>query len=270
MPVWARRRAPAGDRAVGAAPHLRPLRLVLVPGARVEDADLLIQNLIQLGEELDHLLIGIAMIDRHVVPRAVAQRPPDDRNAILRKHVTAVLQMREVAQLERKVVQVGVLAPHEVDGVVIGVAAHEHEDVLDPVRDAEAEDALIEIRDRVDVRHHEGDVAELERRDAGHGLAGREIAPFREQLDLRALDVLEGEKPGHAWNIVAALFALDALRVRKRLISAKSDCGVTWNASLAQRGRSPRLSCSTSWPTLVVSSARSFSRAATTRPVTLV
>src|SRR5262245_62489168 len=57
VPVGARRRPPACDRAVGAAPHLGPLRLVLVPRARVEDADLLIQNLIELGDELDHLPI---------------------------------------------------------------------------------------------------------------------------------------------------------------------------------------------------------------------
>src|SRR6266568_5551402 len=105
MPVGARRRTPTGDRAVGAAPHLWSLRLVLVPGARIEDADLLIQNLVKLGEELDHLLIGIAVIDRYVVPGAVPQRPPDDRDAALRKHVAAILQMREVAQLEREVVQ---------------------------------------------------------------------------------------------------------------------------------------------------------------------
>ncbi len=98
-------------RAVGAGPNFRPLRLVLVPGARIEDADLLVQNLVELGEELDHLLVGIAMIDRHVVPGAVPQRSPDDRDAVLRKHVAAVLQVREVAQLERKVMQVGVSCP---------------------------------------------------------------------------------------------------------------------------------------------------------------
>src|SRR5215470_2089316 len=141
VPVGAWRRAPAGDRAVGAAPHLRALWLVLVPGARIEDADLLIQNLIKLGEELDHLLIGIAMIDRYVVAGAVAQRPPDDRDAVLRKHVAAVLQVREVAQLEREMMHVRILAPDEIHHVVVRVAAHEHEDVLDPVGNAKAEDA---------------------------------------------------------------------------------------------------------------------------------
>src|SRR6266511_4240995 len=52
--------------------------------------------------------------------------------------------------------------------------------------------------------------------------------------------------------------------------SLKSEPGATSKASLAQRGSPAFLSCSTSWPTLLVSSARSFSRAATTSPVTCV
>ena len=134
------------------------------------------------------------MVDRDVVSGAVPQRSPDDRDAVLRKHVAAVLQMREVAQLERDVVHVGALALDEVHRVVVGIAAHEHEDVLDPVGHAEAEDALVEIRDRLHVRHHEGDVAELERRDAADRLVRRQELPVRDQLDGGALDVLEGER----------------------------------------------------------------------------
>src|SRR5262249_36847496 len=52
--------------------------------------------------------------------------------------------------------------------------------------------------------------------------------------------------------------------------SERSEPGATWNASFAQRGSAPFLSCTTSWPTLEASSARSFSRAASTRPVTRV
>ena len=52
--------------------------------------------------------------------------------------------------------------------------------------------------------------------------------------------------------------------------SLKSESGATWKASLAQRGSSAFLSCSTSWPTLLASSARPFSRAATMSPVTWV
>src|SRR6202011_5529278 len=52
--------------------------------------------------------------------------------------------------------------------------------------------------------------------------------------------------------------------------SLKSECGATSKASLAQRGSDPLLRTMTSWPTLVASSARSLSRAASTSPVTCV
>src|SRR5262249_53726837 len=56
----------------------------------------------------------------------------------------------------------------------------------------------------------------------------------------------------------------------ERASSLKSEPGATSKASFAQRGSSPFLSCTTSWPSLVASRARPFSRAATTRPVTCV
>ena len=42
---------------------------------------------IELAEQLDDLVIGIAMIDRDVVARAVAHRAPRDRNALPREQV---------------------------------------------------------------------------------------------------------------------------------------------------------------------------------------
>src|SRR5207248_7136759 len=103
-------RAPAGDCAVILAPDLGPLRTVRVPGTRIEEAELLVQDLIELGEELDHVLVGIAMIDRHVVSGAVPQRSPDDRDAVLRKHVATVLYREEVADLEGDMVHPRTLA----------------------------------------------------------------------------------------------------------------------------------------------------------------
>src|SRR5262245_54668682 len=133
------RRAPAGNRAVILAPDLRPLRTVRVPGTRIEEAELLVQDLIELGEELDHVLIRIAMIDRHVVSGTVAQRSPDDRDAVLREHVAAVLDRGEIADLEGDVVHPRALAAQEVHGVMVGIAAHEHEEVAVPVRYLEAQ-----------------------------------------------------------------------------------------------------------------------------------
>jgi len=66
-----------------------------------------------------------------------------------------------------------------------------------------------------------------------------------------ALDVLEGEELGHARNVVAALLVPDACAVRNRLISPKSDCGVTWKASWRSALARRRLSCSTNCPTLL-------------------
>src|SRR5262249_36937774 len=128
MPVLARRRTPAGNAAVRPRPDLRTLRLILVPRARIEEAKVLVQKLVELGKELDHLSVRIAVIDRDVVSGAVPQRTPDDRYPVERKYVAAVLQMREVAELKREVVHHGALALHEIHGVVVGIAAHEHED----------------------------------------------------------------------------------------------------------------------------------------------
>src|SRR3984893_15356329 len=55
-----------------------------------------------------------------------------------------------------------------------------------------------------------------------------------------------------------------------RASALKSECGATSKASLAQRGSDPLLRAMANWPTLVASSARSFSRTASTSPVTCV
>src|SRR5262249_12712317 len=59
------------------SPHLRPLRPVLVPGARVEIAERLVLHLVHLAEELDPHLVGVAVIDRDVVADDVAAGAPD-------------------------------------------------------------------------------------------------------------------------------------------------------------------------------------------------
>src|SRR5437879_3250225 len=84
-------RTPAGDGAVFAAPDLWPLRTVRMPRPWIEIAELLIQDLIELGKEFDHVLIRVAMIDRDVVSGAMAQWPPNDRDLVMREHIAAVL-----------------------------------------------------------------------------------------------------------------------------------------------------------------------------------
>src|SRR4051812_13065323 len=139
------RRAPAGDRAVFPAPYLWSLRTVRMPGTRIEKAEFLVQHLVELGKELDHVLVGIAVVDRDIVSGAVAQRSPDDRDAVMREHIATLLDRREVAHLEGDMVHLGALAADEVHGVVVRVAAHEYEKVTVPVRDLEAQHALIEL-----------------------------------------------------------------------------------------------------------------------------
>src|SRR6476619_4176915 len=192
------RRAPAGDRAVFPAPYLWSLRTVRMPGARGEKAELLVQHLVELGKELDHVLVGIAVVDRDIVSGAVAQRSPDDRDAVMREHIATLLDRREVAHLEGDMVYLGALAADEVHGVVVRVAAHEHEEIPVPVRHLEAEYALIEIAGLLHVGNDEGAVAELYRADAHNLLVGGEVIPLGEHLDGSPLVVLEGQQLGRA------------------------------------------------------------------------
>src|SRR5579872_3089391 len=68
-------------------PGLRPLRRILVPRPRLEIAEFFIDHLIEFAEELDDLIVRIAMISGDVVPGAVAQRPPDDWDFLLSEQI---------------------------------------------------------------------------------------------------------------------------------------------------------------------------------------
>src|SRR5437870_5338114 len=81
-----RRQAPDITLLLG-VPHLGFLRPVAMPGARVKIATLLVQHLVELGEELDHLFVRIAVIDRDVVAGAVTHRSPGDFDPALAEHV---------------------------------------------------------------------------------------------------------------------------------------------------------------------------------------
>src|SRR5713226_6301651 len=161
--IRGRRRTPAGDGAVLAAPDLWSLRTVRMPGTWIEIAELLIQDLIELGKEFDHVLIRVAMIDRDVVSGAMAQRSPDDRDLVMREHIAAVLDGGEIPHLERNMVHPRSFAAQEIHGVVVWVAAHEHEKVAVPVRYLETHHAFIKIARLLHVRHHEGAVPKLDR-----------------------------------------------------------------------------------------------------------
>src|SRR6266436_1420546 len=153
-----------------------------MPGARLEIAELLILHLVELAEELDHLLILVAMVSGDVVSRAVPQRTPDDRDLFLTHHLARVLQMHEVLELECDVMKLHVRTGEEIHGVMIWIAAHEAEEIADPVGDAKAEHPLVECHGALDVGREKGDVPEPERPNTGNPRLLGEIVPFLEQL----------------------------------------------------------------------------------------
>src|ERR1700719_232953 len=69
------------------APHFRALRTVAVPQPRIEIAERLVHHLVELGEQLDDLVVGIAVICEDVVARPVAARTPDDRNVLAAEEI---------------------------------------------------------------------------------------------------------------------------------------------------------------------------------------
>src|SRR5436190_14949539 len=73
----ARRRRRPPDHGVVPAPDFRPLRLVPVPRAGLEIAELLVFHLIELDVELDELIILVPVKDGNVVARAETQWAPD-------------------------------------------------------------------------------------------------------------------------------------------------------------------------------------------------
>ena len=162
-----------------------------MPGPRIEIAELLVLHLVELDVELDGVLVRIAVIGGDVVAGPVPHRPPQQPDVLMREHLAGGLHVRHVLQLEGDVVHLDIVALDEVHGVMVRVAAHEHEPVLDPVRDLKAHHLGVEIGRRLHVRNVEGDVAELERSDAGNLVMLAEIAPFGEQVDAGAFVVLE-------------------------------------------------------------------------------
>src|SRR5262245_23031358 len=97
------------------APHLRPLRAVLMPRPRLEIAELLVVHQVDVGEELDGDAVGILVIDRDVVPDEVPDRTPEQLDVLACEEVAGAVDLGFVAQLERKVVNVGVVGLQQID-----------------------------------------------------------------------------------------------------------------------------------------------------------
>src|SRR5262249_22541110 len=71
LPQIFRGRWRAPDVVRRGAPHFRHLRMVAVPWPRLEVAELFVEHFIELGEHLDDLVVGIAMVGIDVVSRPV-------------------------------------------------------------------------------------------------------------------------------------------------------------------------------------------------------
>ena len=182
-----------------------------MPGAGVEIAQFLVLELVEFDIEFDILVVEIAVIDRDVVAGPMPHRSPVDRDLPQRQEFAGVLDMGEILHLEGDVMHLGLGAADEIHRVVVGVAAQEDEEILDPVGHPEAQHAAIEIRHRLGILHHIGDVPELERAGAETLMVGAQIFPFLEQLDGGALGVVEGQHLADARNRVAAQLAFDAV-----------------------------------------------------------
>ena len=102
----ARHRAPPVRRRI-VAPHFRSLRPVLVPGPRLEEAELLVEHLVHVAEKLDHHAVGIVVIDGDVVADDVADRPPGELDVVARQEIAGALDVRPVADLEGDVMDRG-------------------------------------------------------------------------------------------------------------------------------------------------------------------
>src|ERR1700758_1854038 len=66
--VWAVRHRPPPVRRRVVAPDLGALRPVLMPGPRLEKAELFVVHLIHLAEEFYHDAVRAPVIDRNIVP----------------------------------------------------------------------------------------------------------------------------------------------------------------------------------------------------------
>src|SRR6516165_9283509 len=115
--------------------------------------------------------------------------------------------MDEILELDRDVMELHVRPADEIASVMIGIAAHEAEEIADPVGDAKAEHLLVEADGTLDVGREKGDMPELQRTDAGDLLVLAEIAPVLEQLDGRALVVLERQHLAYSRDGIVAQLA---------------------------------------------------------------
>src|ERR1700682_5703762 len=165
--------------------------MIAMPRPRFEIAERFIEHLVELGEHLDDLVIGIAVIGINIVPRPMPARPPDDGNIFAAQETASRLHLRPVLQCEGDMVHLRALAAHEIDRVMVGSATHEYKPVLDPIRHAETQNATIEFGVFPRLRNDESKMPELDRPNSGNRLRFANRGFGREHLAYGTLGILE-------------------------------------------------------------------------------
>src|SRR5262249_23926236 len=188
------RRSPGVAHPGSGLPDLRPLRRVLVPRPRLVIPETLVEHHVELSEELDRRLVGVAVIAEEVVAWPVPPRTPD--HLVLggcAEGVEGLLHVAHVAHLVCDVVDAPrSVGPEQVDRVVVGGAAEEDEEVADRVRPAEPEHFPVEVDGPADVAHEVAEVAELLWAPGGGALAP--VLDLRIEVEWVALRIANSQQ----------------------------------------------------------------------------
>src|SRR5580700_9805708 len=165
--------------------------MVTVPRPRLVIAKGFIEHLVELGEHFNDLVIGIAVIGVDIVPRPMTSGTPNNGNILAAQDIARRLHLSPILQFKGDVVHLRALAAHEIDGVMVGTAAHEHKPVLNPIRHAETQNATIEFGVVPGLRNDESKMPELEWPNSGNRLRFADRGLGREHLAYGPLGVLE-------------------------------------------------------------------------------
>jgi hypothetical protein len=166
------------------------------------------------------------VIDRDVVPDEVADRAPEQLDVLAREEVAGAVDLGFVAQLEREVMNVGVVGLQQIDRVVIAAAAQEGEEIAAPIRHFESEHVAIKLHGRCDVGRMKGDVTELARHDAGVAIVILGEGVVGKDFDARPLGIGEHDRLRDAGRDAAAPLGFDSglRQPRRKLAEIASGC----------------------------------------------
>ena len=191
-----------------------------MPWARLEIAKLLV-DLVELSEQLGDQTVGRAVIGEKIVTDAMPPGPPDQLVAIEAEKIASGLQVRPIAQLERRVKMPVRVDLHQVDGVMVAATTQEREEISHPIGLAKAENVAIELGHVLHVSDEERDVAELVGNDAlGREALSGEGLPL-EHLHYSPLRILERNHVRDRGLGILAPLGLDAVALHLLLERAE-------------------------------------------------